>query len=145
MAVRTLVVSNIRIRRNVGLAKNNIWKTIFLFFFDELRKNFPQNDIKLRLYCTFSVGVPVKYFSHSQFQSKFFIVGALCTAIQVTLKVALKIMFPSSTQIKHWTFSSEAEITKYREEANAKFVAKHGAQMSVRRCLRLERNSNLKT
>lgn len=38
-------------------------------------------------------------------------------------------MFPSSTQLKHWTFSSEAELAKYREESNAKFIARHGGNI----------------
>ncbi|XP_026291602.1 cyclin-H [Frankliniella occidentalis] len=38
-------------------------------------------------------------------------------------------MFPSSTQLQHWTFKNEAEITQYREEANAKFIARHGANV----------------
>jgi len=41
-------------------------------------------------------------------------------------------MFPTSTQFKNWTFSSEAELHRLRQETNAKFIAKHGANMRVR-------------
>ncbi|KAJ8687242.1 hypothetical protein QAD02_023036 [Eretmocerus hayati] len=39
-------------------------------------------------------------------------------------------MFPLSSQKKHWLFNDENDLALLREKANAKFIAKHGANMS---------------
>jgi hypothetical protein len=40
-------------------------------------------------------------------------------------------MFPVSTQKKYWTFVDETDLIRLRQEANRKFVLKHGANMTV--------------
>ncbi len=40
-------------------------------------------------------------------------------------------MFPTSSQLKHWTFSGNTEIGKLRSNANQSFIAEHGQDISV--------------
>ncbi len=40
-------------------------------------------------------------------------------------------MFPTSSQLKHWTFSGNTEIGKLRLNANQSFIAEHGQDISV--------------
>lgn len=40
-------------------------------------------------------------------------------------------MFPLSTQKKHWLFNDENDLVALREKANAKYIARHGANMTV--------------
>lgn len=42
-----------------------------------------------------------------------------------------KKMFPVSTQKKYWTFVDETDLIRLRQEANRKFILKHGANMTV--------------
>jgi hypothetical protein len=39
-------------------------------------------------------------------------------------------MFPVSTQKKYWTFVDETDLIRLRQEANRKFILKHGANMT---------------
>ncbi|XP_014212754.1 cyclin-H [Copidosoma floridanum] len=39
-------------------------------------------------------------------------------------------MFPASSQKKFWLFNDENDLSTLREEANAEFIAKHGADVS---------------
>ena len=41
-------------------------------------------------------------------------------------------MFPTSTQLKFWTFSGTAELNRLRIEANQQFVEKYGSEYNVR-------------
>ena len=41
-------------------------------------------------------------------------------------------MFPTSTQLKFWTFSGTAELNRLRIEANQQFVEKYGREYNVR-------------
>ena len=40
-------------------------------------------------------------------------------------------MFPSSTQLKYWTFSGNTELGKLRSEANEKYIKEHGDDIAV--------------
>lgn len=40
-------------------------------------------------------------------------------------------MFPVSSQKKYWTFVDETDLIRLRNEANRKFILKHGANMTV--------------
>jgi hypothetical protein len=40
-------------------------------------------------------------------------------------------MFPLSSQKKHWSFNDENDLAVLREETNAEFISKHGANMTV--------------
>ena len=40
-------------------------------------------------------------------------------------------MFPLSSQKKYWTFVDETDLIRLRNEANMKFIVKHGANMTV--------------
>jgi len=40
-------------------------------------------------------------------------------------------MFPVSSQKKYWTFVDENDLIRLRNEANRKFILKHGANMTV--------------
>ena len=41
-------------------------------------------------------------------------------------------MFPTSTQLKYWTFSGTSELNRLRIEANQQFVEKYGREYDVR-------------
>ena len=41
-------------------------------------------------------------------------------------------MFPTSTQLKYWTFSGTSELNRLRIEANQKHVEKFGTEYDVR-------------
>jgi hypothetical protein len=43
-------------------------------------------------------------------------------------------MFPVSSQKRYWTFVDETDLIRLRNEANRKFILKHGANMTV--CVR---------
>ena len=40
-------------------------------------------------------------------------------------------MYSTSTQAKHWLFADEAELAKFRTEANANFIQEHRGSMTV--------------
>ena len=40
-------------------------------------------------------------------------------------------MFPSSTQLKYWTFSGNTELGKLKSGANEKYIKDHGNDIAV--------------
>lgn len=41
-------------------------------------------------------------------------------------------MFPTSTQCKHWMFSSDEELNKLRDNANLRHIQIYGKHVNVR-------------
>ena len=59
---------------------------------------------------------------------------SMCRSLLIWINSALLTgleMFPVSSQKKYWTFGDETDLIRLRNEANRKFILKHGANMTV--------------